>query len=94
MARMVSGHGVDLGLKSQPDAQIGGTDKGPMNTNKKMKQATNYGNSGMSSYAATVSGVEAEGTMTKKSSIGGSNGSRNMGGNGRGKFPNMVKDMK
>ena len=91
-ARTVSGHGVDLGLKSQPGAPMGGSDKhGAMGPNKKMKQATNFGNSGLSGYSATVDGVDAEGAMPTKSSIGGANGSRHMGG---GKFPNMVKDMK
>ena len=35
-ARTVSGHGVDLGLKSQPGAPMGGSDKhGAMGPNKK-----------------------------------------------------------
>jgi len=92
--KTVSGHGMDLRLDSYPEAPQGGTNKSSMNTNKKMKQVANYGNSGMTGYAASAAGVEAEGTATKSSSIGGANGSRNMGGNGRGKFPNMIKDMK
>jgi len=89
--RMVSGHGAELALKSQPDAPTGGTNKGDMNTNKKLKQATNYGNSGMSGYAAATAGVEAEGSNPKKSSLNISAGTRNISG---GKFPNMMKDVK
>jgi len=90
--RTLSGHAKDY-FDSYRKAPKGGTNKGDANSNEMLKPAP-FGSSGMSAPShGAVDAMQPKGGLTK-SSLGAGNGTRNMGGNGKGKFPNMIKDMK
>lgn len=73
----------------------GGTNKSGINSNEKLKKAP-FGSSGMSAPVKDrVPAMEPKYGLSQGPKGGRVNKTgRNMGGNGKGKFPNMVKDMK
>lgn len=89
--RTLSGHAKDY-FDAYKKTPKGGTNKGDANSNEMLKPAP-FGSSGMSAPQPVVGAMQPKGGL-EKSSLGSGNGTRNMGGNGRGKFPNMIKDMK